>query len=77
MVLIGNSLSSFLVTAFNGDVIDLSGPVHTKANFRMTPSGNTVASLTSDYNLSGVGSITGVTYNPSQKVAERGMSTID
>jgi len=57
--------------ACNGDVVDLSGTVHTKANFTVTPSGNILASVTMDYNLSGVGLPSGATYTANQRVVQR------
>ena len=60
-----------LVNACNGEAVILSGTVHTKASFVLTPNGKFRASSSTSYNLSGVGTETGVTYHATEKFAER------
>jgi hypothetical protein len=64
-----------LVNACNGEPVVLSGTVHTKASFVLTPSGKFRASSSTSYNLSGVGLETGAAYHASEKFAERAIVT--
>jgi hypothetical protein len=63
------------VNACNGEPVILTGTVHTKADFVLTPSGKFRASSSSSYNLSGVGMETGVAYHATEKFAERASVT--
>ena len=70
MVHTKDEVLSMPVVACNGEVVDLSGTVHMKVDFKQTPSGNVTASFSADYNLSGVGSVTGAKYHAKQKISE-------
>ena len=61
---------SMPIVACNGELVDLHGTVHTKVDFKQTPSGNFSSSFSADYNLSGVGSVTGAKYHAKQKISE-------
>jgi hypothetical protein len=61
------------VTACNGEMVVLDGTVHTKVNFTMTGSGKTATSFSADYDLGGIGTLTGAKYNATQRVTERAM----
>ena len=61
--------------ACNGETVNMSGTLHQKFRLTTTKSGNVSASLSSDYNLSGIGDVTGAKYNGSLTIRDQEMAT--
>jgi hypothetical protein len=68
---------SMPTVACNGETVDLSGTMKTTIDFKQTPSGHTTSSVSLDFNLSGVGSVTGAKYHAKQKISESAKITDD
>jgi hypothetical protein len=62
-------------TACNGETVAMSGTVHTRFRLTTSKSGNVSASLSSDYNLSGIGDATGAQYNGKLSIRDQEMAT--
>lgn len=61
--------------ACNGETVAMSGTLQTRLKLTTTKSGNVSAALSADYNLSGIGDITGGRYNGSLSIRDQEMAT--
>jgi hypothetical protein len=57
--------------ACNGELVEMSGTVHTKIDFDFNPDGSFKFLASSDYKLSGIGSVTGAKYEGQQTQVEK------
>ena len=64
-----------VVTACNGEGVALSGTLHTKLRLTIAKSGNVSATSSFDYDLSGIGSVTGATYNAKLTIRDQEMAS--
>jgi hypothetical protein len=64
-----------LLSACNGELVPMSGTLHQTFKFTDTKSGNVNAFVSADYNLSGVGPVTGADYRGSLKIRDQEMSS--
>lgn len=64
-----------VVTACNGETVALSGTLHTKLRLTIAKSGNVSATTSFDYDLSGIGAVTGAKYNAKLTIRDQEMAS--
>src|SRR5438270_4294811 len=64
-----------LLAACNGEAVLMSGENHLILGFTETKSGNVSAFVSADYNLSGIGAVTGARYNATLRIRDQEMAS--